>query len=228
MSSSADEPVAELTTDVERLLPLADSALGLTALVGHLSGKAVRMLGPTVRPVVRLALRPPVVPARWQAPQVTAELRTKGGRLREDLVSTGGMLLDRLVPLLLEQVLRRVDVTEVVVTRVDLDAVAAGLDVDAVAARLDVDAVVGRVDLAAIAMQVIEAVDLPEVIRESSGAMASDTVREARMRGIAGDQAIGRVRDRLLPHRDRHRLPAVAAPPPDGEAQGPFPATDHP
>jgi len=228
MSSSADEPVAELATDFERLLPLADSAIGLTALVGHLSGRAVRMLGPTARPLVRLALRPPVVPTRLQAPEVATALRTKGGRVREDLVSAGGALLDRLVPLVLEQVLRRVDVTDIVRTRVDLDAVAAGLDVDAVAARLDVDAVVGRVDLAAIAMQVIEAVDLPEVIRESSGAMASDTVRGARMRGIAGDQAIGRVRDRLLPHRDREHLPTAAAATPEVEAQGPFPATDHP
>jgi hypothetical protein len=287
MSSPREEPVAGTAPDVERLLLLTDAALGLTSVLDHLSGAAIRRLSPVARPAVRLALHPPLVPSRWHGPRLASALRSRGARVRLDLSTAGATLLDRLVPLLLEQVLRRVDLTELVVahldldrvvtgvdldrvvsgvdldaavarvdvaaviTRVDLDAVAQGLDVDAVAGRLDAEAVLDRldltelvlrrldldelvpailahVDLAAIAQQVIEAVDLPEIIRESSGAMTSDTVRGARMRGVAGDQAISRVRDRLLPHRDRPRVPAGTNATTDAVAPVPPPAPDRP
>jgi len=123
----------------------------------------------------------------------------------------------------IDAVAARLDVAAVV-GRVDLDGAAARLDVDAVARRLDLDvvldrldltdivldrvdldavvrAVLDRVDLAAIAMEVIDAVDLPEIIRESTGSMASETVRGARMQSIAADEAVARVRNRLLLRR---------------------------
>ncbi|MFL6132521.1 MAG: hypothetical protein ACJ72A_06955, partial [Nocardioidaceae bacterium] len=92
------------------------------------------------------------------------------------------------------------------------------LDLTALALRrLDlatlVSAVLEQVDLAAIAQEVIEAVDLPEIIRDSSGALASDTVRGARLRSAAADQALGRVRDRLLLRRNGTRLPSVPSVP---------------
>ena len=47
----------------------------------------------------------------------------------------------------------------------------------------------------------IDGVDLPELIRESTGSMASQTVRSARMQGIHADEAIERAMDRLLLRR---------------------------
>jgi len=110
----------------------------------------------------------------------------------------------------------RLDV-DAIARRVDLDAVARDLDLNAVLDRLDltaivldrvdldtlVTAVLGRIDLVRLTEDVMEAVDLPEIIRESTGSMASDTVRGARMRGIAADEAVGRVMDRLLARRNR-------------------------
>jgi hypothetical protein len=49
-----------------------------------------------------------------------------------------------------------------------------------------------RVDLNAIVKQVLDDLDLPELIRESTGSMASESVRGLRMHGIEGDAAIGR------------------------------------
>lgn len=105
----------------------------------------------------------------------------------------------------LAAVVRRIDL-DAVVRRIDLDAAMDRIDITAVVLeRVDLDAIVGRVldhlDLAALTQQVLEAVDMPEVIRGSSGAMASDTVREIRMQGVAGDQAVRRAVDRLLGHR---------------------------
>jgi hypothetical protein len=59
-----------------------------------------------------------------------------------------------------------------------------------------VDAVVRRVDFVGIAEDVVEAVDLPEIIRRSTGAVASDFVHQARMRGARADDAVARVRNR--------------------------------
>jgi hypothetical protein len=202
-------------------------------------------------------------------------LRTRGSAQLQRSGSEISALLDRLVPRLLEETLRRSDLTALIVRYVDLDALAGRLDVDAVARRLDVDAVARRLDLEAVlvrvdvdavarrldveavldrldltevvlrrvrldvlvnavldridlpglAEEVIEEVDLAEIIRESTGAMASSTVRDARMQAILADQAVARVRDRLRLRRGRREGRA-------GDAEEPFetpiPAPRHP
>ena len=127
-----------------------------------------------------------------------------------------------------DAVIRRADV-EAVLARVDVDAVANRLDLDAVLDRLDltavvlervdldrlVDSVLAGLDLAGLAEQVVDDIDLPEIIRESTGSMASDTVRGVRMQGIAADEAVDRAVARL---RLRRRRPPQepAIPPQDG------------
>jgi hypothetical protein len=138
----------------------------------------------------------------------------------------------------LNQVVREhVDLDGLVAT-VDIDAVAQRLDVDAVAQRLDVDAVLDRVDLnqvvrervdldglvatvdvaavidhldlRSLAEQVIAEVDLPEIIRASTGSVTSEAVRGVRMRSISGDDAVARAADRFR----LRRRPAVPPPAP--------------
>jgi hypothetical protein len=96
--------------------------------------------------------------------------------------------------------------------KVDVNAIARRLDIEAVLDRMDltstvlrrvdlvkvVDAVLDQMDLIALANEIIEGVDLPEIIRDSTGTMASETVNGVRMQGIGADQAVGRVVDRLL------------------------------
>ena len=77
------------------------------------------------------------------------------------------------------------------------------LDLDAVVERLDLDAVIARLDLVGIAENVIAEVDLPEIIRESTGSVASEAVRGVRMQRISGDEAVGRAIDRLRLRRGR-------------------------
>jgi hypothetical protein len=175
------------------------------------------------------------VPERLRPERWVGELGLEGAdrrvALRDELVR----LLDVLVPTVLEEVLRRAHLTDLVlrhldvdrvVAAVDLDDAAERLDLDAVARRLDLDAVIERLDLTAIVLErvdlevlieacldridlvglageVIDGVDLPEIIRESTGSMASDTVRGVRMQGIVADEAIGRAVDRMLLRRGR-------------------------
>jgi hypothetical protein len=104
-----------------------------------------------------------------------------------------------------DAVVDRVDLrrlTNDVIEMVDVDAVAARLDLDAVAARLDVDAVVERVDLARITQQVLDEVDVGLIVRESSGAMAAETVDAVRIQGMRADRFLSRIVDRVLQRTD--------------------------
>lgn len=78
-------------------------------------------------------------------------------------------ILDALVPAVISAVLRRIDLTALVTTHLDLE-------------------------------KVLATVDLPALIRESTGSMVSDSVYRARVQGIAADEAVARLRARILPH----------------------------
>ena len=64
--------------------------------------------------------------------------------------------------------------------------------------RVDVYAIVSRLDVDR----------LPEIIRESTGSMASDVVRDVRMQSIDADVAIARLIDRILRRRRARRTDA--------------------
>ena len=240
---------------------VADLALGASAtvVVGGVNGilAVSRTVGVVAAPVVRVALRPPLVPVAWQPGTWLAAVSRRGAEQRVLAEDAVARLLDLLVPVVAVEVLKRLDLTSVVKQyvdvdaivagvdlnaaaaqldvnavatrldvlavvdridlttlveqRVDLNAIVAGVDIDAIAARIDIDAIIDRLDLGAIAEEVIAAIDLPEIIRESTGSMASETVRGARMQGIVADEAVGRAVDRLLLRRGRRRTQA-----PDG------------
>ncbi len=214
-----------------------------------------RSVGAVARPVAALVLHPPLLAEPYHPATLLTDLvrrgAERGGLLLRDLSG----LLDLLVPVLIESLVRRLDLTELVrthvdldglVARVDLDAAAGRLDVDAVARRLDIEAVIDRLDLTAIVRErvdldlvvsgvdldavatrldmeaiieridlvslveeVIAEIDLPEIIRQSTGSMASETVRGVRMQGISADEAVSRAVDRL--RLRRHRPPSGPA-----------------
>lgn len=94
-----------------------------------------------------------------------------------------------------EAALERLDVTALVRDHVDLDELVATVDLDAVAYRLD---------LLGLAAFIIDGIDLPAIIRESTGGITSDALRGARLRSYGADQTVARAVDRvLLRHRAR-------------------------
>lgn len=127
---------------------------------------------------------------------------------RVDLnAAAAGLDLDTLVATVdLDAVVRRVDL-EAAVRRVDLDAVVGLVDLDVVVGRVDLDAAIARVDLVGIAREVIAAIDLPEIVRESTGALSSDVVRTIQAEGMHADDAVAGFVDRLL--RRRRAEPVV-------------------
>jgi hypothetical protein len=240
---SVDHPASRPPDDGAVARPSADAVavdvvFGLAGVVLAAATAAGRGARRVVAPVAQTMLRPPGLPVRWQPAHVISALAQRGAAREAALRGELSRLLDLLVPAVAEEVLRRVDVDRIVAA-VDLDAAAARLDTDAVARRVDLDAiierldlteivlqrvnldvlvpaVIDRIDLAALAEEVIDEIDLPEIIRESTGSMASETVEGVRMQSIAADEAVGRVVDRLLLRRSRR---------PSGPADGTAPAS---
>jgi hypothetical protein len=157
---------------------------------------------------------------------------------RIDLDAVVSAVLNRLdIEAVTLAVLERLDLTQVssaVVEAIDLDRVVgeaiAGMDIDQLVAgvvgRLDIDAVASdaleqldlteivlqQVDLVRVAEYVVQGIDLPEIIRESTGTVASEAVRGLRMQGVDADAAVARIADRLL-HRRRGRSADQLIPP---------------
>jgi hypothetical protein len=237
------------------MVALSVRALGATAgVAGGVRRRTRRAVHPVVGPVLRPRWAPDrLQPGRW-LDAVGREGEARLAALRAELSKR----LDALVPLVLDEVLRRADLTDVVLRYLDLDRAVSAVDLDAAAARLDVSAVIDRVDLTSVVLEqvdldalitavldrvdltavvlrrvdldalitavldhvdliplaeeVIEGVNLPEIIRESTGTMASDTVQGVRMQGIVADEAVGRVVDRLLLRRAHRSTRAPTTP----------------
>jgi hypothetical protein len=118
----------------------------------------------------------------------------------------------------LDRIIDRLDLDQIS-ERLDLDAIAARLDLDAVASRLDVNAVVERVDLARVTEQVLDEVDVGHIVRESSGAMAAETVDAVRLSGMRADRFLSRIVDRVLMRADgRDTGSVLSQEPPAGPA----------
>ncbi len=108
-------------------------------------------------------------------------------------------------------ILDRVNI-DAIAAQIDLDAIASRIDIDAIAGRIDIEAILNRVDIVAIAEEVVDGIDLPEIIRESTGSFATEAVRDVRMQGIEADEAVARLLDRLLLRRKRRHTDAPGEP----------------
>lgn len=146
---------------------------------------------------------------------------------------------------LVSAALDQIDLTDLVISRVDLERVVTAaldeLDLTAlVMQRVDLEKVVNgaldeldltalvmqRVDLPGIADYVIDAIDLPEIIRESTGSMASETIQGIRVQGIQADRALNRVVDKMLIRRRSRRTEAVDLDETDQQGQQTAPPDD--
>ena len=128
-------------------------------------------------------------------------------------------------------VLDQLDLTELVVSRVDLDRIARTLDIEAIANRLDLNALAARIDLIGLAEQVVVGIDLPQLIRDSTGSVASEGIAGMRMQGMEADQALAHFVDRVLRRRSRrpqseHGPDGQQSDGPDGQQLEQQPAAD--
>ena len=159
-------------------------AVGAGLLAGAGVGAASRLAARIVRPMATVVLHPPLVPAEWHPARGVEALARLGGQERVSARRDLDRMVTALVPIVAEEVV----------------------------ARLDLDAIIARIDLAGLAQEVIESIDLPEIIRESTGTVASEVVRGVRMQSIDADEAVARVVDRLFLRRRRRTTDAPGEP----------------
>ena len=254
---------------------LVDIGIGAAGFAAGGAVSVVRLGGRVVAPVGAVLMHPPLLPRTWHPASLVSAVGDRGRHYRQASEREVDAVTAALVPRVIAAVLDRIDLTELVLRRVDLDrvvasvdvlaavqrldltaivlegveldsivagvdieaivdrldiaAIVAGVDLDAIITRVDPDpiadrvnvqAVIDRIDLVGLAKYVVQEIDLPEIIRESTGSVASEAVRGARMQSIEADQAVQRAVDRLLLRR-RHRPTETTEPPrPTGEGPG--------
>ena len=82
--------------------------------------------------------------------------------------------------------------------RLDIAAIVAKVDPDPVVARVDFDAAMSHLDLIGTAQRVVDGIDLPGIIRESTGSLATEAVTGVRVQGQAADDAVSHLVSRVL------------------------------
>lgn len=196
----------------DRSAPAWDFLVGAGVVAAEGLADVRRVGGVVLGPVVNLAARPPFLPSQYQPARWVEALAQRGHQETLSGERDVERLIGALVPLVVNRVLEQIDLTAVVKEHVDIDAIVAEVDVNAIAARLDIDAVIARVDLVGLAEGVIEAIDLPEIIRESTGSMRSEAIRDVRMQSIEADEAVSRIVDRLFLRRRKRITNAPGEP----------------
>ena len=199
---------------------LAQAAGAMAELTVEVATAAIRGMGSAadaVLPTLSWLTSPAVVRHRVdRVGETAARLNDRWSDARPGVEELAGAFAAELIPEIAGAILDRLDLTELVIERVefervldaiDVDAVVAEVDLDAIVERIDVNevakgidvaAVVERLDLAALAEQVIAEIDLPEIIRASTMAVSSQTMRTVRVVSAEGDRAIQRVVDAVL------------------------------
>jgi uncharacterized RDD family membrane protein YckC len=109
-------------------------------------------------------------------------------------------LLDRVDPQVL---LDSVDVNALM-ERVDVDALLDRVDVDALMSRVDIDALLDRVDV----KELTDRAGIPDIVRESTGALAGSALDVVRRQIVAVDQIFERTIYRLI-RRDPSARPVA-------------------
>ena len=137
--------------------------------------------------VYRTAIRLPIVGPRLD--RGVAALSRRGDALIAGGVEPVRALVTAVVMQIVRPVLDELDLTALVRDNVDIDAIVRDIDIDAI---------IGRIDLIGLADQVIDGVDLPAIIRESTSSVTAEVMTDVRTQGQRADDMVTGIVDRML------------------------------
>jgi hypothetical protein len=162
-----------------------------------LGSRSVAKAAELVSPAASLVARPPLVPQSWQPEFVVQASARRWRARRPQTVEAAEQWRDTTIQSVVTAVVEKLDLTQLVIDNVDLgQVVARALD------AVDLNAISREeLDLLGLAEYVIDGIDLPEIIRQSTGSVASETVRTVRMQSVDADVALQRIVDRVLLRR---------------------------
>lgn len=212
---------------------LAGAALGFALEAGKAAVAAADVARRTVVPPASFVAGTFLDAPRRAGQERIAQLNQAWRAERPEVQTIATAVAVEVVRRVLDAVLDQLDLTQLVIDRVDLNRVIASVDfedvvghidiggvmervdIDEVVDRLNVERVIARLDMPRLALEVIDQIDLPEIIRASTGSVASESVRVVRMQTFGADRAIARVVDKLLGRGDDAEV--VTRPPADEE-----------
>jgi hypothetical protein len=203
---AGDEPSATAPPSTFGLT--AGAAAGLAIEVSQAAVRAATAFAETAGPLLSWFANAPVVHRGFtDAEAVARDLNERWTRERPVSEEAATAFASKIVPELTNAILDRIDLTQIAIDRIDIDRIVDSIDLDRIIehidineiiGRVDVNAIIDRLDLAALADQVLSEIDLPEIIRGSTNAVTSETVRTVRVQSAKGDRAIARLVDRIL------------------------------
>jgi hypothetical protein len=223
----ATPPTSVSDRSIVSLVPEATLGLAVNIAEGGLD-LAARVVAPAGRLLVRTT-NPLTRSLEPYARRILVSLYRDWKDTAQEATAAAGEFGARLERVIVQAALESMDITEIVrdrinlnslvdeinveriVARLDPNEIAERIDVDRVAARLDIDALIARVDLPHLVQEVLDEIDLPDLIRESTGTLTADAIEEVRYVSVNGDQMIARVVDRFI-RRNRRRLDAPGEP----------------
>jgi hypothetical protein len=168
---------AEVTDGVDELRnPVVTAAAGAAALA--VGGAATTYAVITRLPVIGPAVRKGV-----------DALSAQGEPVITHVIDPVRTLVTTIAVEMVEQILAELDLTTLVRENVD---------VNAIAAEFDIDAIVDRIDLIGLANKVIDGVDLPAIIRESTNSVTAEVMTDVRTQGERADDLVAGIVDRVL------------------------------
>ena len=135
----------------------------------------------------RTAVRLPVLGAQLDR-GVTALARRGEGVISSSLEPLRTLITDVAVQIV-DLVLAELDLTALVREQVDIDAIVRDIDIEAI---------IARIDLVGLADTVIEGVDLPRIIRDSTTSVTADVMTDVRTQGERADDLVSGLVDRVL------------------------------
>jgi hypothetical protein len=217
-------------TEADPAAKIAGAGLGAAVTAAEAAAGAAGSAAETMAPLLSWLVNPPFLKGATEAAAGTGRvLDGQWQAAQAETVQAATSFLSALVPEIVGAVMDQIDLNKLVAERVDVDAIVARVDLDSVVDRIDVNAIVSKVDvnaiveqvdfeavidrmdITAIAQDVLDDIDLPDIIRESSGSMASEGVQGLRVQGMNADRFVAKVLDRVLRRRG-HRQVTMAEP----------------
>ena len=233
---AAEEGTAVRPVRVTGARDAAVAALALSLAIAVTGAEAARRAADTARNrVAALPSRRQIGRAVGRALLLPVAVAVSLPATARRAASTAG---DRVVPAATAALLSRLDVPQLareygqldrVAADVDLDALARRLDLDEIASRVDLNALVDRVDVdrvlartdvAGLARYIADEIDLPGLLRATTGSVSSEMVHGVRDQGAHADLVVARAIDKFL-RREGRRAESeapTAEPGPEPEA----------
>jgi hypothetical protein len=113
-----------------------------------------------VQPFATLVLQPPVLPERYWPQRGIDRMADRGERARRQGVRQAWALLDDIVPFVVDAILDRIDLTQIVIDRVKVMRIVDEVDIAGIVGHLDFDSIIESVPID----HILELVDINGVV----------------------------------------------------------------